>query len=411
LIKTDLFNVLLLVAISLIFARVFGHLFNKLKQPAVIGEIVSGIFLGGLVVFFFSGQNFTIFNYVISPPTFDFDSNEFVLLAEIGILFLLFISGLETSISKLKKTGKVSTFVAIGGVIAPFFLGILSGILLSFSIQESIVIGLILTATSVGVTARTLMDLHVLDTDVGTTILGAAVIDDIIGILLLVSVMSIQSTIMDTVWIGVKILIFFAVFLYIGLMVIDKILDLGEKIYLPKAFLSLSISIFLLYSFFADEAGISGIIGAFVAGLIIGQNVRSIKISEDIKTIGYGLFIPIFFVWIGSRFWEESSTDLSLYAMIGLFAIVIIIVSIVGKIVGCGIGAKLGGMSNMESLQVGIGMIPRMEVALIIIATAISRGIITDTIIAHQLLIITILLSIFTTLVTPFLIKATFKNG
>ena len=364
-----------------------------------------------MVVFFFSGQNFTIFNYVISPPIFDFKSNEFVLLAEIGILFLLFISGLETSISKLKKTGKASTFVAIGGVIAPFFLGIISGIILSFSIQESIVIGLILTATSVGVTARTLMDLHVLDTDVGATILGAAVIDDILGILLLVSVMSIQSTIMNTVWIGIKILIFFAIFLYIGLKVIDKILDLGEKIYLPKAFLSISISIFFLYSFFADEAGISGIIGAFVAGLIIGQNVRSIKISEDIKTIGYGLFIPIFFVWIGSRFWEESSTDLSVYAMIGLFALVIIIVSIIGKIIGCGIGAKLGGMSNRESLQVGIGMIPRMEVALIIVATAISRGIIGDTVVAHQLLIITILLSIFTTLVTPFLIKVTFNNS
>jgi Kef-type K+ transport system membrane component KefB len=330
------------------------------------------------------------------------------LLAEIGILFLLFISGLETSISKLKKTGKASTFVAIGGVIAPLLLGILSGILLGFAIQESIVIGLILTATSVGVTARTLMDLHVLDTDVGATILGAAVIDDILGILLLVSVMSIQTTIIDTLWIGLKIIIFFLVFLYIGIKVIDKILDLGEKIYLPKAFLSISISIFLIYSFFADSAGISGIIGAFIAGLIIGQNVRSTKISEDIKTIGYGLFIPIFFVWIGSRFWEESSTDLSLYALIAVFALVFILISILGKIIGCGIGAKLAGLSNKESLQVGIGMIPRMEVALIIVAAAVSRGIIADPIVAHQLLIITILISIFTTLITPFLIKATY---
>lgn len=403
-----MFNVLLLVAISLIFARVLGYLFTRLKQPAVIGEIISGIFLGGLCLFIFSGQNFTIFNFVISPPIFDFDSYEFVLLAEIGILFLLFISGLETSISKLKKTGKASTFVAIGGVIAPLLLGILSGILLGFSIQESIVIGLILTATSVGVTARTLMDLHVLDTDVGATILGAAVIDDILGILLLVSVMSIQTTIIDTLWIGLKIIIFFLVFLYIGIKVIDKILDLGEKIYLPKAFLSISISIFLIYSFFADSAGISGIIGAFIAGLIIGQNVRSTKISEDIKTIGYGLFIPIFFVWIGSRFWEESSTDLSLYAIIAVFALVFILISILGKIVGCGIGAKLAGLGNKESIQVGIGMIPRMEVALIIVAAAVSRGIIADPIVAHQLLIITILISIFTTLITPFLIKATY---
>jgi len=386
-------------------------LFYKLKQPAVIGEIIAGIFLGGVVLFFFSGQQFTISNYVISPPKLDyFNSAEFVLLAEIGILFLLFISGLETSISKLKKTGKASTFVAVGGVIAPLILGILSGVFLGFSIQESIVVGLILTATSVGVTARTLMDLHVLDTDVGATILGAAVIDDVIGILLLVFVMGIQSTVMNAVWVGTKIAIFFLVFLYLGLKVIDKVLDLGEKLHLPKAFLSISLSILLIYSFFADKAGISGIVGAFVAGLLIGQNVRSSKISEDIKTIGYGFFIPIFFVWIGSSFWGETSMETSTYATIGIFALVIIIVSIAGKIIGCGIGAKLAGMSSMESLQVGIGMIPRMEVALIIVAAAISRGILVDPI-AHQILVTTILLSIITTLITPFLIKATFKNA
>lgn len=408
-ITTDPFSVLILIAAALIFARGLGYLFFKMKQPAVIGEILAGILLGGLAVLFFSGQQFVISNYVISLPVFDFKSAEFVLFAEVGILFLLFISGLETSLSKLKKTGKASSFVAVGGVIIPLILGIVSGILLGFSIQESIVIGLILTATSVGVTARTLMDLQVLDTDAGATILGAAVIDDIIGILLLVFVMGLQYTIMNAVWVGIKIAIFFLIFLYIGLKVMDKILDLGEKIHLPKAFLSISISILLVYSFFADKAGISGIVGAFIAGLIIGQDVRSTNISEDIKTIGYGFFIPIFFVWIGTNFWGETSLDISTYAAIGIFAFVIIVVSIVGKIIGCGIGAKLAGMSSIESLQVGIGMIPRMEVALIIVAAAISRGILVDPI-AHQILVTTILLSIITTLITPFLIKATFKN-
>ena len=408
-IKTELFNVLLLLAATLIFARAFGYLFYRLKQPAVIGEIIAGMFLGGVVLFIFSGQQFIISNYVISPPELSFHIPEFNLLAEIGILFLLFISGLETSISKLKKTGKASTFVAVGGVIAPLILGFLSGVFLGFSMEASIVIGLILTATSVGVTARTLMDLHVLDTDAGATILGAAVIDDVIGILLLVSVLGIQSTVMNAVWVGIKIAIFFLVFLYLGLKVIDKVLDLGERINLPKAFLSISLSILLLYSFFADKAGISGIVGAFVAGILIGQNIRSSKISEDVKTIGYGFFIPIFFVWIGSSFWEGASTDISTYAAIGIVALVIIIVSIVGKIVGCGIAAKLAGMSNTESLQVGIGMIPRMEVALIIVTAAISRGILVDEA-AHQILVTTILLSIMTTLITPFLIKATFKN-
>ena len=154
---------------------------------------------------------------------------------------------------------------------------------------------MILVATSVGVTARTLLDLDVLDSEVGTTVLGAAVIDDIIGIILLAFALGIESLI-DAVSIGLRIAIFFLVFLYIGLKLIDRILNLGEKIHLPKAFLSIAISILFIYSFFADKAGISGIIGAFVAGVLIGTNVRSSKIEYDVKAIGYGFFIPIFFV-------------------------------------------------------------------------------------------------------------------
>ena len=407
-ITTELFNILLLVAAALIFARALGYLFYKLKQPAVMGEIVAGIFLGGIVLFFFSGQQFKIANYVISPPEFSFQWVEFKILAQIGILFLLFISGLEISLSKLKKTEKASSFVAIGGVLLPLILGFLTAFFFGFSVQESIIIGLVLTATSVGVTARVLMDLHVLDTDVGATILGGAVIDDVIGIILLAFVIGIES-LMDAVWIGARLAVFFLVFLYLALKVIDKILDIGEKIHLPKAFLSISLAILLIYSFFADKAGISGIIGAFVAGILIGQNVRSKKIIEDVKTIGYGFFIPLFFVWIGSSLWEEAGTDISAYATIGIFAVIIIIVSIVGKIVGCGIGAKLAGMTGRESLQVGVGMIPRMELALIIATAAISHGFLTGHV-AHQILLTTVLLTIITTLLATFLIKTTFKN-
>lgn len=407
-ITTELFNILLLVAAALIFARALGYLFYKLKQPAVMGEIVAGIFLGGIVLFFFSGQQFTIANYVISPPEFSFHWAEFKILAQIGILFLLFISGLEISLSKLKKTEKASSFVAIGGVLLPLILGFLTAFFFGFSVQESIIIGLILTATSVGVTVRVLMDLHVLDTDVGATILGGAVIDDVIGIILLAFVIGIES-LMDAVWIGARLAIFFFVFLYLALKVIDKILDIGEKIHLPKAFLSISLAILLIYSFFADKAGISGIIGAFVAGILIGQNVRSKKIIEDVKTIGYGFFIPLFFVWVGSSLWEEAGTDISAYATIGIFAVIIITVSIVGKIAGCGIGAKLAGMNGRESLQVGVGMIPRMELALIIATAAISHGFLTGHV-AHQILLTTVLLTIITTLLATFLIKATFKN-
>jgi Kef-type K+ transport system membrane component KefB len=192
--------------------------------------------------------------------------------------------------------------------------------------------------------------------------------------------------------------------------VIDRILNFGEKLHLPKAFLSISLAILLLYSFFAHKAGISGIIGAFVAGILIGQNIRSDKITDDVKALGYGLFIPIFFVWVGSRLWDGVSDDISIYTSIAIFTAVIIVISILGKIIGCGLGAKLSGMNNFESLQVGIGMIPRMELALIITTAAISQGLIMGEI-SHKLLILTIILTIITTLVTPILIKATFKKS
>jgi Kef-type K+ transport system membrane component KefB len=398
----------LLVALALIFARIFGYLFHRVKQPAVIGEIVAGIILGGLAITFFSGKTFQVFDYSLVLNTINYNSEYFAFIAEIGILFLLFISGLEIRVSRLKKTSKTSSCVAVGGVILPFLLGFISGMFLGFGTQESIVIGLILVATSVGVTARTLMDLDIIDTDSGAAILGGAVIDDVIGILLLAFAIGIESAI-DAVWVGVRIAIFFLIFLYLGLKVIDKILDLGEKIHLPRSFLSFSLAILLIYVYFADKAGLSGIIGAFVAGVIIGQNFRSKQIEEDFKTIGYGFFIPLFFVWVGALLWSGEYGNVDALTQIAIISIVVITVSILGKIIGSGLGAKIAGMTNRESLQVGVGMVPRMEMALIIAAAAISHGFITG-FIAHQILVVTILMVVITTLITPFLIKVTFKK-
>jgi len=398
-VEIDIFDIAFSIAVALIFARGMGYVFDKFKQPAVIGEILAGVILGSMGLMFFSGQNIAFLGMHFDMPSLDFTSAGFTLFAELGILFLLFISGLETSLSKLKKMGKNSALVAAGGVLLPLFLGCAAGLYFGFGPEESLVIGLILIATSVGVTVRTLLDLHVLNTDVGTTILGGAVIDDVLGVILLAFVLGIESPL----WVGLKIIIFFLIFLYLGLKVIDKILDLGEKILLPKALLSITLTIFLLYSFFADRAGIAGIIGAFVAGLVIGHTIRSHKIVDDVKAIGYGFFVPLFFVWIG------ASLNLSIFTTIGLLAFVIISLSIIGKIVGCGLGAKLAGMTNRESLQVGVGMVPRMEMALIIVSAAIARQVIVGES-ADKILAITILLTVVTTLVAPFLIKSVFKS-
>ena len=414
---TEIFNVLLLVAIALIFARILGHIFDKFKQPAVIGELFAGIIIGIIVILFFSGQEYILFGKSLPIPNLNpyelykaMEYNPFDFLAEIGILFLLFISGLETRMSKLKKMEKVSSLVAIGGVFLPLILGYIYAInFLNLSPMEGITVGLILTATSVGVTVRTLLDLQVLNSDVGTTILGGAVIDDILAIILLALILGTES-VTGAFMIAFRIILFFFIFLLLGLKIIDKILDLGEKIHVPKAFLSISLSILLIYSFFAYESGISGIIGAFVAGLLIGQSFRSKKISEDIKTLGYGFFIPLFFVAVGFKMAIEGfSLDLNSVTSIIILSTAIIIIGIIGKIIGCGIGAMLGGMNKRQSLQIGIGMIPRMELALIISSAAITQGIVTGPI-AHQILIATVILTIVTTIIAPILIKASFNN-
>jgi Kef-type K+ transport system membrane component KefB len=401
-----IFDIILLIALALIFARVFGYLFDKLKQPAVIGEIIAGIILGGIGIAFFSGHVFNIFNFEFIVSNLNYNSIEFGVFAEFGILFLLFISGLQTSIPKLKKIGKASAYVALGGIFIPLVLGFLSGIFLGFSNEESILIGLILIATSVGITVRSLMDLHVLDTNVGATVISAAVIDDIIGVIFFAFFLGIDSPI----YIGIKIVLFFLIFLYIGLKVIDKFLNLGEKIHLPKSFLSIVLAIFLIFTFFADRAGIAGIIGAFIAGLLIGNTIKTSKIIDNVQAIGYGLFIPLFFVWIGASLWEHIFADISIFSSIIILALIIILIGILGKIIGCGLGAKLGGMSNKESLQVGIGMIPRMELALVIASSAITHNFIQEGI-GHQILVATIILTIITSILTPSLIKASFKKG
>ena len=400
--EIEIIDVLLMIAFALIFARFFGFLFYKIKQPAVLGEIIAGILLGAIGVYLIHGQalgfiDFTLPNLNFNSPGY---SSYYDLIAEIGILFLLFISGLEISVSRLKKKGKTSVFVAVGGITVPFVLGFLSCYLISalnifdFEIMDCILVGLILTATSVGVTVRVLMDIDALDTDVGATILGSAVLDDIFAIILLAIVVGVDS-IFGALKLIIVIAIFFIIFLFIGLKIIDKILGLGEKIHLPKAFLSISLAILLIYSYFAEKAGISGIIGAFIAGVIIGQSVRSVKLEADIKAIAYGFFVPFFFVWVGASLWKDTG---AIFPEIGLILILVLVISfaaIIGKIIGCGLGAKLGGMSNKESLQVGIGMIPRMELALIIVTTAFTKDIVEENI-ASLLLIITIIITVIT---------------
>ena len=402
---STIYDIAFLIALALLFARFLGYLVSKLKFPAVIGEILAGFIIAIIGFYIFKGQTISVYGISITVPYLYCLSNEFDLLAEIGILFLMFISGLSTNINQLRAMGRPSFFIAVGGIIAPFTLGFSASYLFGYSLNDSLVLGLMLIATSVGITVRSLMDLQMLDSKIGATILGSAVLDDILGIILLSFIIGTDSILN----ISIKIMIFFFFFLYLGLRIIDRVLGFGEKINLPKAFLSISLAIFLLYSFFADRFGISGIIGAFFAGVIISHSIKSRKIIDDVQTLGYGFFVPLFFIWIGIRLFTGVQYDIySLYS-IGFFALLIVIIGILGKIIGCGIAAKLAGLSRIESLKIGVGMIPRMELALIIVSTAISKGFLSTRIIENQFLAITVFLTVITTLITPVLIKKVFQ--
>ena len=387
------------IALALLFAKLLGCLFEKIKQPAVVGEILAGVLLGSFIIGRFSGTNISIAeqNFCLAIP--DFTSSSFEALGFIGIVMLLFIAGLETDFKEIKKTEKIGFSTAIGGVILPFTFGFLVGQFFGFSLHASLAAGTIFVATSVGVTARTLMDMHAIHTDVGATILSAAVIDDVIGIFILAVVLGTGSP----AFLAVKILIFFLITLYLGLRIISKLIDGFEKIKTPRILITASLVICFVFAVFASEIGLAAIIGAFVAGLIIGTTAQSKKIVSDVKTISYTLFIPLFFVWVG------ASIDLSVIKDVGLLALLFIPLAIAGKIIGCGVGSKMGGFTSRKALTVGVGMIPRMEVALIVATTAIAQGIFTGRL-AHQMLAVTVLHVCVTTFLAPILIKATFKK-
>jgi len=389
------------IALALLFAKLLGCLFEKIKQPAVVGEILAGVLLGSFVLGRLSGIGFSTAGYSFCLTMPDFTSETFETFGFIGIVMLLFIAGLETDLGKFKKIGKVGASTASCGVVLPFIFGFLVGNFFNFPFQACLAAGTIFVATSVGTTARVLMDMHAVNTDEGMTILSAAVIDDVIALVILTIVMGVGSP----QWLLIKIAVFFLIAIYFGFRIVAKLMNLGARLTAidPKIFVVIALVICFVFAFFAEELGIASITGAYLAGLAVGTTIHSKKIIDDVKTIGGIFFIPLFFVWVGAMM------DLSIIKDIGILAAFFIPLAILGKFIGCSMGAKLGGLKAREAVVVGVGMIPRMEYALIAATLAVSRGIFTGAI-AHQMIGVTILLVCITTLIAPILLKATFKK-
>ena len=371
---------ILQIFMILLATKIAGQISIRLGQPSVLGKIIVGIILGpALLGWVHETELLTVFS-------------------EIGVLLLMFLAGLETDLKEMNRNKKAAALVAIGGIILPIILGYVGSQYYGMSVGESIFIGLLLSATSVSISVQTLRELGWLNSKEGTTLLGAAVLDDVIVVILLAVAMSFFAG-SDTniaLLIGKKIL-FFVVLILASKWIVPQFIKLFSRFKVTEAVLSAGLIICFSAAYFAEFLGLAGIIGTFFAGIAIAQTDFKKDIEHKVEPIAYGIFVPFFFVNIGVAVSFDGIGN-----QIG-FIVIFSIIAVVSKFVGAGIGAKLAGFNMKSSMGVGAGMISRGEVALIIAAMGIESGLLPTQYYTAMIIVV-----IVTTIVTPPLLKLIF---
>ncbi len=377
------FSYLLVLVIIISSTKVFGLLSKRVNMPQVVGALVAGVIVGPSCL------------DLVQMSDGDFLSKT----AEIGVIMLMFSAGIGTDFSELKKTGLASVIVALIGVIVPLFGGALTySLFMGRDIWslDSIFVGVVLMATSVSITVETLRELGKLQTRMGTAILGAAIIDDIIGIIVLTLVTSMQNPKLNPWESIIKILLFF-VFVAVCAAGVKLLSMIPRKYYAGKhRIVIFGLAFALLMSYCAETFfGVADITGAYFAGLILCNYASREYIDEKVNVASYLFFSPVFFASIGIK------TVLSgMDGQIIMFSVVLLLVAIASKIIGCGIGAKLCRFKNREALAIGIGMVSRGEVALIVLQKGVAAGIIDNSLFPAIVLVVVV-----TTIITPVLLK------
>ncbi|MCP2520666.1 cation:proton antiporter [Candidatus Aminicenantes bacterium AC-335-A11] len=395
-------QVLIGLIVILFIAKVGGYLAERIGQPAVLGELIAGIIIGNLALFTgWEGVNFLRFNEHIE------------ILAELGIIILLFEVGLRENVRNMLKVGFSSSLVALIGVVFPFLFGYFSSQLMLTGKPSSvyIFIGATLTATSVGITARVLQDLGKISTNEGRIILGAAVIDDVLGLIILAVVTGIVTSgavsFSEVSYIILKAVIFLIGAIFLGVIFAPKILKLAQRLWIEGIMLVSALLFAFLLSYLANKVGLASIVGAFAAGLILeeahfkGFKETTYTIGDMIRPIS-SFLVPIFFVLMGVQVRIETFKELHVIWL----SLVLTVVAIIGKQL-CGLGA-IG--KNLNRISIGLGMMPRGEVGLIF--AAIGRKLtIPGTnipVIDHGTYSAVVIMVILTTLITPPLLKYSF---
>lgn len=335
-----------LLALMLFLTLIISHLFNRLNLPAVVGQLILGVILGKGVL------------NIVKP------THEVELFADIGVILLMFLAGLESDLKLLRKHLLPSINVAICGVILPVALTLGTALIFGINLKESIFMSVVFAATSVSISVEVLKSLNYLSSTSGTVILGAAVADDILAI----SILSVMSGTLTGDFSLKKILLLLAMWIFFGVLivvfhkwVIPQLMKLSDYVEATHAQTIFALVICFIMAFIADKVQLDSVLGAFVAGIAVSNAADfDEKVSRNIELIGYSVFIPIFFISIGLNL--EFNSFIHDFWLIALFTIT----GIIGKLFGAGFGARISGFDMKDSYVIGSGMISRGEMALIV---------------------------------------------
>ncbi len=374
---------LLDIGLIIVVVKIFTLITQKIKMPKVLGGLIAGIVLGPAML-----------NIVQSSTILE-------ALSKFGIILIMFLAGMETSIKKFISDSNKYVIIAIAGVIVPLIMGTACSLMYVQDLKTNLFFGAVITATSVSITVETLIEMKKIKSSVGLAILGAGVVDDIIGILFLTIIMNSGNLHFSTFsFVTVKVLLFFAMAILLSLILFKIFEKIEQKDTKTEQMPTYSIAFALILAFIAEVLGVSGIIGAYIAGLVIGNTEKGRKVRGKIDLVVHTIFSPIFFASVGIKL-----TTLSFSIQVWVFIIIFTAITILSKIVGNGLGAKICGYPREKAIQVGIGMATRGEVALIIAEEAKNINLINEEV--FSIVIITVML---VTLITPILLHYSFER-
>lgn len=381
------YTYLLDIAIILAVTKTLSLFSKKINLPAVVGSLLAGIILGPVLL------------NIIQP------SETITNLAELGVIVLMFEAGLETDLKELKKSGLAAFVIALLGVLVPLMIGAVMMYVYDKNVMQAIFGGTILTATSVSITVDTLQEMGKLKGRAGTAILGAAIIDDILGILLLSLITSIGGSgslhLGSILFVLLKMAAFFVLALVSGCLIyrfFQWLLPKNEE--RKRRIPVFAFAYCLILAYISELFGIADITGAYLAGVVLCSLSQSDYIHSKVEVVSYMLITPLFFASIGLKVNVDGMTK-----DIILFTIIISIAAVLTKILGCGLGAKIMHYTNKEALQIGMGMVCRGEVALIVANKGMKANLMDEKFFSPMVIMVVV-----TTLVTPILLKLAFRG-